>query len=142
MDELSTFAFNHWELVAAFLVTLALLLFNIFGDQIRGFQSIGPEAAIRILNGEKALLIDVRTEEELSKDGRVKSASHIPLNQLKNRLGDLEKYHQQPVIAICRSGQRSGVACSQLKKNGFEEVYNLKGGILSWKSAGLPVSHK
>ncbi len=142
MDELSTFAFNHWELVAAFLVTLALLLFNIFGDQIRGFQSITPETACRILNGENTLMIDVRTQDELAKDGRIENASHIPLNQLKNRLGDLEKHHQHPVIAICRSGQRSGVACSQLKKNGFEQVYNLKGGILSWKNAGLPVSNK
>lgn len=142
MEELSTFIFNNWELVAAFLMTLVMLLFNIYGDQIRGFESITPETAIRLMNGDNTLLLDVRAKDELTKDGWVKGASNIPLNQLKNSLGDLDKYRTHPVIAICKSGQRSGVACSQMKKNGFEQVYNLKGGIRSWKNAGLPVSHK
>ncbi len=142
MQELYTFSLNHWELVAAFLITLIMLIFNIFGDRLRGFESITAEAAVRVLNGENALLIDVRTKDELSKDGRIQDAKHIPLNQLKEKIGDLEQYRNSPVAIICRSGSRSGVACSQLKKSGFEEVYNLKGGILSWKSAGLPVSYK
>ncbi len=142
MEELSNFTLNNWELVAAFLVTLGLLLFNIYGDQLRGFSSITPEEAIRILNKDDALLIDVRAKDELSKDGRIKSASHIPLNQLKNSLNELEKHRAAPIVVVCRSGQRSGVACSQLKKSGFEEVYNLKGGILSWRNAGLPLSNR
>ncbi|MBT7006542.1 MAG: rhodanese-like domain-containing protein, partial [Thiotrichales bacterium] len=43
---------------------------------------------------------------------------------------------------ICRSGQRSATACAQMKKSGFEQVYNLKGGIISWKGAGLPTTQK
>lgn len=142
MEELYAFSLNHWELVAAFLITLIMLIFNIFGDQLRGFESITPEVAIRLLNNDDSLLLDVRTKDELSKDGRIKNASNIPLNQLKGKLDSLKEHRTAPVIAICRSGSRSGVACSQLKKNGFEQVYNLKGGILSWKSAGLPVSNK
>ncbi len=142
MQDLYTFSVNHWELVLAFLVTLIMLIFNIFGDRLRGFESITAEAAVRVLNREGSLLIDVRTKDELSKDGRIQDASHIPLNQLKEKLGDLDQYRNSPVTVICRSGNRSGIACSQLKKSGFEEVYNLKGGILSWKNAGLPVSYK
>lgn len=142
MQEIYTFSLNHWELVAAFLITLIMLIFNLFGDRLRGFESITAETAVRILNGENALLVDVRTKDELSKDGHIQDAKHIPLNQLKDKIGDLEQYRNSPVTIICRSGSRSGVACSQLKKGGFEQVYNLKGGILSWKSAGLPVSYK
>ncbi|MBC8519750.1 MAG: rhodanese-like domain-containing protein [Gammaproteobacteria bacterium] len=142
MEELSTFIFNNWELVAAFVMTLVMLFFNIYGDQLRGFESITPEAAIRLMNEDDTVLLDVRAKDELTKDGQIKGASHIPLNQLKNSLGDLDKHRTHPVIAICRSGQRSGVACSQMKKGGFEKVYNLKGGIRSWKNAGLPVSYK
>ena len=118
-----------------------MLIFNIFGDQLRGFESISPEAAVRILNGENTLLLDVRTKDELSKDGKIENASYIPLNQLKEKIDSLENHRSDPVVVVCRSGQRSGVACSQMKKNGFQKVYNLKGGVLSWKSAGLPVSY-
>ncbi len=142
MEEFVTFAANHWELVVAFIITFLLLMFNIFGDSIRGFESVTPEVAVRILNQEGALLIDVRTKDELSRDGRIKDASHIPLNELKGKLDGLSKHRAFPVAVICRSGSRSGVACSQLKKSGFEQVYNLKGGILSWKNASLPVSYK
>ncbi|MBT3308308.1 MAG: rhodanese-like domain-containing protein [Gammaproteobacteria bacterium] len=142
MQELYTFSLNHWELVAAFLITLAMLIFNIFGDQLRGFESISAEAAVRLLNGEDTLLIDVRNKDELTKDGHIKDAKHIPLNKLREKMGDLEQHRSHTVAIICRSGNRSGVACGQLKKDGFEHVYNLKGGILSWKSAGLPVSYK
>ncbi len=142
MQELYTFSLNHWELVAAFLITLIMLIFNLFGDKIRGFESISAEAAVRILNGENTLLIDVRTKDELKRDGHIQDARHIPLNQLKDKIAELESYRTQPVAIICRSGSRSGVACGQLKRSGFEQVYNLKGGILSWKSAGLPVTHK
>lgn len=142
MQELYTFSLNHWELVAAFLITLTMLIFNLFGDRLRGYESITAEAAVRVLNGDNTLMIDVRSKDELSKDGHIKDARHIPLNQLKEKIGDLEQHRNDPVAVICRSGSRSGVACSQLKKSGFEQVYNLKGGILSWKSAGLPVSYK
>ncbi|HIJ26321.1 MAG: rhodanese-like domain-containing protein [Gammaproteobacteria bacterium] len=142
MQELSTFTVNHWELVTAFLITLAMLIFNVFGDRLRGFESISAESAVRILNNDQALLLDVRTQDEFAKDGKVERASHIPLSQLKEKLDSLETHRSQPVIVICRSGSRSGVACSQMKKKGFEQVYNLKGGILSWKSAGLPVTYK
>lgn len=142
MQELYTFSLNHWELVAAFLLTLIMLIFNIFGDRLRGFESITPEAAVRVLNADNSLLIDVRTKDELKKDGHIQDAKHIPLNQLKDKLGDLGAHRNSNVAVICRSGSRSGVACGQLKKSGFEQVYNLKGGILSWKSAGLPVSYK
>ncbi len=142
MEQYIHFAGNHWELFAAFSITLLMLLFNLFGDRLRGFESIPPEAAVRILNRDGSLLLDVRSKEELGRDGHIKDATHIPLNALKEKIPQLESYRNQAVTVICRSGSRSGVACAQLKKQGFEEVYNLKGGILSWKSAGLPVSYK
>lgn len=78
MQELYTFSLNHWELVAAFLITLTMLIFNLFGDRLRGYESITAEAAVRVLNGDNTLMIDVRSKDELSKDGHIKDARHIP----------------------------------------------------------------
>jgi len=142
MQDISAFAINNWELFTAWFLTIIMLTFNLYGDKIRGFESITPEAAIRVLNSEGAILIDVRNKDELIKDGKVQESSHIPLGALKSKLDSLEQHRNPPVVVICRSGQRSATACAQMKKSGFEQVYNLKGGIISWKGAGLPTTQK
>mgnify|MGYP000494151961 CR=1 FL=1 len=48
----------------------------------------------------------------------------------------------KPIVAVCRSGSRSGSACNMLRKNGFENVKNLRGGMMAWESANLPVKRK
>ena len=64
------------------------------------------------------------------------------MKQLPQRVAELEKLKSRPVIAYCRSGSRSGGAGSILKKNGFETVYNLGGGIMAWQNANLPLNKK
>jgi len=78
-----------------------------------------------ILN--KASVIDVRTPGEYL-DGHYPGAINIPLNELTERLDEFKKM-QQPIVAYCRSGARSGMAVSVLKQNGFNEVYN-GGGLI------------
>jgi rhodanese-related sulfurtransferase len=64
------------------------------------------------------------------------------MNGLKNQINRLDKHRQKPIIVACRSGAQSSSACKQLHKEGFEKVFNLKGGILAWQDANLPVSRK
>ena len=52
-----------------------------------------------------------------------------------------EKYKDKPVIVVCRSGSRSASGCAMLKKQGFDQVYNLRGGLMAWKNANLPIAH-
>jgi len=64
------------------------------------------------------------------------------LNGFRNQIGSLQKYKGKPIIINCRSGSQSSMACQHLRKEGFEEVYNLRGGIMAWQSANLPVTRK
>ena len=64
---------------------------------------------------------------------------NIPLNGLGNNLKQLEKHKGKPIVAVCRSGSRSNAACRLLRKQGFEHVKNLRGGMMAWESANLPV---
>jgi rhodanese-related sulfurtransferase len=57
-------------------------------------------------------------------------------------LGQLERHKERPIIVNCRSGATSQIACKELRKGGFEQVYNLRGGIMAWQSANLPVRRK
>ena len=108
-------------------------------SRLRGFTNVDPTGAVQLINREEALILDVRENSEVA-DGLILGAIHIPLGGLKNRLGELEEFKSKPVIVGCRSGHRSSTACGQLKKGGFENVYNLKGGILAWKNAGMPLN--
>jgi len=79
-------------------------------------------------------LVDVREDHEVAQ-GRIAGSVHVPLGQLGERLGELDR--DRPVIAICRSGNRSGAATRMLTLAGYS-CDNMAGGMLAWHSAGLP----
>jgi len=56
----------------------------------------------------------------------------VPLDQLPDRLNEIEQYKEKEMIVMCRSGSRSARACEYLSRNGFTNVKNLKGGINDW----------
>ena len=82
-----------------------------------------------------ARIVDVREASELAEDGAIPGAVHIPLAELSERASELAG---EPVVFVCRSGQRSAMAADALRASGFE-AYSIDGGILAWKAAGLPV---
>ncbi len=140
MAQYLEFASNHVWLVGAFFVILSALAWNLIADPARKFN-IDPVDATLKLNHEDALILDIRSMKEFS-DGHILHAENIPLNSLAQQLQKLEKYKNRPIIAVCRSGSRSAVACSTLRKAGFEQVYNLRGGMLAWEAAGQPVKRR
>jgi rhodanese-related sulfurtransferase len=83
---------------------------------------------------QDAQLVDVREDQEVAQS-HIPGSVHIPLGQLGERLGEIDR--DQPVIAICRSGNRSGVAARVLTSAGFA-CDNMAGGMLAWQNAGLP----
>jgi len=87
------------------------------------------ELAEKLKNGEKLNMIDVREDEEVAQ-GKIPEARHIPLSELPERVNELDK--NQPYYMICRSGGRSGQACSILKAQGYD-VVNVAGGMLDWE---------
>lgn len=140
MEQLIEFAGNHALLVGAFLVVLTALVWNLAMDP-GGKNAVDPLGATAMINHEEAIVLDVRSMAEF-KDGHIVNAINIPLNGLGNNLKQLEKHKGKPIVAVCRSGSRSGSACSMLRKNGFENVKNLRGGMMAWENANLPVKRK
>lgn len=103
-----------------------------------GGNSVSPGEATLLINRENAIVIDVRETDEFAA-GHLPSARSVPASKLQERAGELEAYKAQPVIVTCASGMRSSRACSDLKKLGFERLYNLAGGVDAWVGAGYPV---
>jgi len=79
---------------------------------------------------EDFLLLDVRQQDEydfVNLDGTL-----IPLGQLQQRLGEIDAYKDKEVVVMCRTGSRSGQAARILAREGFQNVFNLSGGINGW----------
>ncbi|HHH89299.1 MAG TPA: rhodanese-like domain-containing protein [Aliiroseovarius sp.] len=138
MQQLLTFVSHNLMLFGALAVILALLAHNLFGSSLRGYKTTTPAEAIQLINHEDALVLDVREDGEY-RNGHILNALHIPQNHLQDRLDELEKHKDRAIIVSCRSGSRSAQACALLKKQGFDPVYNLSGGVMAWQSANLPL---
>ena len=128
---------NFFPIVIAIL-SGAMLFWSVFGNRIRGIKEVDSIAALQLINHKNAMVLDVREDGEY-KAGHVLDAKQIPLGKLKERIGELEKYRNVPIVVVCRSGMRSATACVLLGKQGFAQVHNLTGGIMAWQKANLPL---
>jgi len=115
-----------------------MLLWSLFGNRFRGIKEVDSAAALQLINHKNAVVLDVREPGEYDA-GHILNSKFIPLGKLKERLGELEKYKDQPIVVVCRSGNRSGTACFLLGKQGFAQVYNLAGGVQAWQKINLPL---
>jgi rhodanese-related sulfurtransferase len=100
--------------------------------------SISTLQATLLINQQNALLLDVREAAEYEK-GHMLNARNIALGELEARAAEIEKHKAKPVIVVCDNGNRSDRAATALRKQGFEQVFTLSGGIGAWRQAGLPL---
>ncbi len=89
-----------------------------------------------IRSRDDVVIIDVREDWEYA-EGHVPGATLIPLGDLPARLAEIPT--DKTVIAVCRSGNRSNQATAFLRGQGFENVHNMTGGMISWEQAGFDV---
>jgi rhodanese-related sulfurtransferase len=141
MAQLIEFASNNLMLVAALAVILVLILKTEIGQRLSNIPQLNVNEAVRLMNDDNVVLLDVRENSEYS-SGHIRDSIHIPIASLNKRVSELEKYKNKQILAYCRSGSRSNTACRSLSKLGFENVSNMAGGIMSWSSANLPVTKK
>jgi rhodanese-related sulfurtransferase len=97
-------------------------------------REVNREEARRLLD-DGAQLVDVRADHEWDA-GHIAGASHIPLQDLADRAGEIDK--DRPVVLYCRGGNRSSMATAALEAGGYDAV-KLSEGITGWEEEGLPI---
>jgi rhodanese-related sulfurtransferase len=130
------FILDNWMLIAVVLSAGVMLLMPVL--QGAGQGALTPDAAVQLMNHQKAVLVDVCEPAEFAA-GHVLGAKNIPLGQLDQKLVTTVKNKALPLILICQSGARSGRALSIAKKLGYEQAQSLAGGMSAWRSANLPI---
>ena len=101
-------------------------------------NEVSPAQATLLINREDAHVIDVREVDEFA-GGHLPEARNVPLAKLADRISEIEKFKDKPVIVCCASGMRSAKASGELAKLGFVQVHSLAGGVDAWVGAGYPI---
>lgn len=138
MEQFIEFVGNHLVLSGAWLV----LVVAVFAQhRARSSRSVAPQQAVMMINRSDAVVVDVRDKKDFD-SGHIVDAINIPLSKLSQRVTELDKHKQKPVIVVCKMGQHSGDASKALLEAGFEQVVRLGGGIAEWKAQSLPLVQK
>ena len=138
MENLNEFAQTNWVMILMWFALLGMIIHSF----IKSSYDISPQQVVQLMSHESgSILVDTREDNEFSSE-HIKDSIHIPLGALASRISELDKYKNKNIILGCRSGSRSGRACSILKKHGFEKIHNLRGGVLAWENENLPMIKK
>jgi rhodanese-related sulfurtransferase len=123
------------------IATGLMLVWPLVMRPFRAGREVSVVEAVQLINRKDALVIDLRDTGEYEA-GHIAGARHVPEKQLAERLKDLEKFKGRPLIVVCRTGTRSGVAVQVLRRNGFAEAVSLGGGVGAWDQAGMPLEKR
>ncbi|NNF51477.1 MAG: rhodanese-like domain-containing protein [Gammaproteobacteria bacterium] len=136
MQQVLEFAGNHPVLIGA---ALALLVVIIVTELKRsGGDQLSVAETVKMMNAGGQLL-DLRGNEAFHA-GHILGARNIPADELAAKAGSLNK--AEPLILCCDTGASSQRAAAVLKKQGFEKLFNLRGGIRAWQQENLPLKKK
>ena len=139
MQQIIEFLTSHWILSSALAGVLLLMAANEVWSGLRGEKRLSPQDAVRLINDKNPLVLDVRGPADFKK-GHILNALNIPAARLEDRLGEIAKFKERPVLCYCALGTTAPQACERLRRLGFATVYSLKGGLNAWQGASLPVT--
>ena len=131
------FIFDNWPLILLATTSGGLLLWQVLQKAGSG---VGPAEAVRLINREKGVLIDVCEPAEFAA-GHAVGARNIPVATIVGSK-DLPSNKALPLVLLCASGARAGRAAGLLRKAGYEKATVVTGGLPAWREAGLPVEKK
>lgn len=139
MDLRVKFLIDNWPLILLACVSGTMLILHTRKGSV-GSSSVGTGEAVRLINREKGVLVDVSEPAEYLQ-GHPSGARNVPLAQLESSK-DMPSNKSLPIILVCATGSRSSRGATSLKKAGYERVVTLAGGRKAWQDANLPMASK
>lgn len=139
MGQLIDFILNHWFLCSLFAILLVIFLINEFKHRAHGIKRLSPQQVIDLMNHEHAIVIDIR-EGNLFEAGHIIGALNIKLDEFDSKKSKLNKYKSKPLIVVCAQGASSPKFADLLRQAGFEQVFQLEGGLAAWQQEQFPLT--
>ena len=138
MAQLLEFIGNHTLLVGTLVALITALVFT---EKRKGGQGISSQQLTQLVNQKEAVVVDIREKADYNK-GHIVDSISMPYTKVKERVAELNKYQDKPVIIVDAQGQHAGVVGKQFGEAGLKKVMRLKGGITTWSADGLPLIKK
>ena len=135
MDLFIQFVGAKWYLFTAAIVLLLLLMNH---ERRKGGPSVSPAQLTQLVNQHEGIVVDLRDAADY-RQGHIVDSLNLPLAKLPERIAELERYRDKPVVLVCKFGQSASGAAKTLKEKGFTRVFKLGGGISEWQGAQLPL---
>ena len=128
------FLAQQWLLTAALLSVIVMLILH---EGRKSGPSLTPQQAINLVNSNDGIFLDLRDAGAFSK-GHIVGAVNIPASKLPERMVELEKYKDKPIVLVCKMGQQASAAGKQLKAANYSQVNKMTGGMMEWGNLQLP----
>ena len=100
--------------------------------------TIPVDEAMGFVGSDTHVIVDLRDSDEF-RTGHIAGSINIPAGQALDRIAELEKYKDKPLILTCDMGAKASHLGRQLRTKGFSDLYRIQGGLNAWRSASLPV---
>ena len=134
MAQFTEFLINHWILSGLWLALVISLLYYL---NAKAGDALSLQQTVMLVNREHGVIVDIRDKKAFD-GGHIVDAINIPSAKLKDRLAELNKFKEKPLVVVCQLGSQSGDAIKTLEENGFTSVSRMSGGMAEWQAQGLP----
>ena len=139
MTQLFEFIGNHLFLVSLLFALLVLLAWDIYRDSLSNAVSILPNKLVQLINHNQAIIIDLRLSSDFN-SGHIIGSQHIPTHSFSIDAKEIKQHKKdQPIILCCQNGSISAQQAKLLINANYQQVYCLKGGMMAWQTAELPL---
>lgn len=137
MQDIIPFVIHHWLLSGVFVVLLILLMI----EEARSKGLLGQltsQELVQLINRDSPVILDIRNREAFQ-EGHIVGAINFPQVDLDKDFSKLNKYKGRPLVVVCPMGQKAAEVAVQLRKQNYEPVHVLSGGMNAWKNAQMPL---
>lgn len=102
--------------------------------------SVTPVEAVALFNKSNALFFELRDDTAQPLQGTIAQAKKMALSDPEEQRREAKKAQHRPIILYCETGRSAEAVARTLRKEGFEKIYALQGGLRAWQGAGLPIA--
>jgi rhodanese-related sulfurtransferase len=138
MERLVEYLQKHPVLAALAVVLAVAVLVYELRSRRTAYAALRPQEAIQLMN-QGAQLYDLRDAAGYAA-GHINGAKHLDPGQQANAVDQLKRFKDRLLLLYCEDGGRSTQLTRQLHASGFTKVFNLRGGLATWRAEGLPLA--
>lgn len=134
------FAENMWMCIGFLVVLNIYIFFELQQSKYKRFM-LSTQDAVKMVNRDKGIFLDIRGEKAY-REGHILEAQHTTIENLQSSTKFLKRHQKNPIVIYANGNEGCSTALEVLRKEGFERIFILRGGMIQWRKDNYPVETK